>query len=101
MSGSQPAIYVLLLIALLAANLPFLLERKLFIIQSGATRKNFAWRLLELTLMYLATGALALAIEARQGQIYPQKWEFYAITYFLFLVLAYPGFVYRYLWRRT
>lgn len=101
MSGSQPAIYVLLLIALAAANLPFLLERKLFILKSGAVRKNFGWRLIELTLMYFAVGALALAIEARQGQIYPQKWEFYAITYFLFLVFAYPGFVYRYLWRRT
>lgn len=97
----QASIVVLLLIALTAANLPFLLERKLFILKPGAARKNFAWRLLELTLMYFAVGALALAIEARQGQIYPQKWEFYAITYFLFLVFAYPGFVYRYLWRRT
>ena len=101
MSGSQPAIYVLLLIALVAANLPFLLERKLFIFKPGARRKNFGWRLLEVTLLYFVVGALGLAIEARQGQIYPQKWEFYAITYCLFLVFAYPGFVYRYLWRRT
>lgn len=94
----QAAIVVLLLVAICAANLPFLLERKLFIIKTA--HKNFAWRLLEVTLLYFAVGALALLIESRQGQIYAQKWEFYAITYCLFLVFAYPGFVYRYLWRR-
>ena len=100
MSAAQPAIYILLLLALAAANAPFLLERKMLVVKCAA-RKAFGWRLLELTLLYLAVGGIALAIEARQGQIYPQKWEFYAITYFLFLVLAYPGFVYRYLWRRS
>ena len=101
MSATQPAIYGLLLIALVTANLPFLIERKLFIFKSGARRKGFGWRLLELTLLYFIVGALALAIESRQGQIYVQSWEFYAITFCLFMVFAYPGFVYCYLWRRT
>ncbi len=99
MNASQPAIFVLLLVALVAANLPFLLERKLLLIKVGARRKGFGWRLMELTLLYFVVGAIALAIESRQGQIYPQTWEFYAITYCLFLVFAYPGFVYCYLWR--
>ena len=99
MSAAQAAIYGLLLLALGAANLPFLLERKLFVFKAGAVRKAFGWRLLELTILYFCVGALALAIESRQGQIYPQSWEFYAITYCLFLVFAYPGFVYCYLWR--
>ncbi len=101
MSAMQPAIYALLLLALVAANLPFLLTRKLFIFSTGALRKAFGWRLIELTILYFAVGGIALAIESRQGTIYPQSWEFYAITYFLFLVLAFPGFVYCYLWRRT
>ena len=29
-----------------------------------------------------------------------RTWEFYAITLSLYLVLAYPGFVYRYLFKR-
>jgi Na+(H+)/acetate symporter ActP len=99
MSASQPAIYLLLLAALAAANLPFVIERKLFVFKTGAARKAFGWRLVELTLLYFVVGALALAIEARQGQLYPQGWEFYAITYFVFLVFAYPGFVYCYMWR--
>ena len=99
MSGTKPAILILLLIAITAANLPFLIERILLVIKPKSGIKAFPWRLLELTLLYLMTGAIALALEARQGQIYPQNWEFYAITYCLFLVFAYPGFVYRYLWR--
>ena len=99
MSGPKSAILMLLLIAFTAANLPFLIERILLVIKPKSGTKAFPWRLLELTLLYLVTGAIALALEARQGQISPQNWEFYAITYCLFLVFAYPGFVYRYLWR--
>ena len=43
---------------------------------------------------------LALLLEKRAGQIAPQGWEFYAITGTLFITLAFPGFVYRYLVRR-
>ena len=43
---------------------------------------------------------LALALEKRAGQIAPQGWEFYAVTGALFVTLAFPGFVYRYLMRR-
>ena len=28
------------------------------------------------------------------------KWEFYAITFCLFRVFAYPGLIYRYFWRK-
>ncbi len=41
-----------------------------------------------------------MLIEARLGQRAPQGWEFYAITAALFLTFAFPGFVYRYLYRR-
>jgi len=51
-------------------------------------------------LAYFLVGGLALLLERRAGQIAPQGWEFYAITGTLFLTLAFPGFVYRYLLRR-
>ena len=44
-------------------------------------------------------GGVGLALEQSAGQIYPQGWEFYAVTAALFLTLAFPGFVYRYLLR--
>ena len=33
------------------------------------------------------------------GQVWPQGWEFYSITLCVFLVLSFPGFVYRVLWK--
>lgn len=90
---------VLFVLALVAANLPFISERVLFVLHPKGRRKAAGWRLLELVIMYFAVGALALALEAHLGTIYPQAWEFYVVTACLFLVFAYPGFVWRYLWR--
>jgi hypothetical protein len=45
-------------------------------------------------------GGAGLALENHLSQFYPQNWEFYAVTAFLFATLAFPGFVYRYLWRK-
>jgi Protein of unknown function (DUF2818) len=91
-------IATLLIAAFVAANLPFFTERRM-LVWARSSPKPFIWRLLELFVLYLAVGALALLIESRQGSVYPQRWEFYAITGFLFVVFAYPGFVWRYLSR--
>ncbi len=47
--------------------------------------------------MYLLIGGLAMLLESRAGNVFAQTWEFYVITIFLFVVLAFPGFVFRYL----
>jgi len=39
-------------------------------------------------------------LESRIGNVFPQTWEFYAITACMFVVLAFPGFVLRYLRKR-
>lgn len=62
--------------------------------------KSFFARLLELTVFYCLVGILGFAFEVNLGNRFPQGWEFYAVTFSLFLVLGYPGFVYRYLLRR-
>lgn len=99
MASSQSAsVWVLLGIALLAANLPFLTERFLGLLPLRASAaKPLALRLLELVLFYGLTGAVGLLFEKRAGQIAPQGWEFYAVTGALFIVLAFPGFTWRYL----
>ena len=91
---------LLLVLALLAANLPFFSQRLLLV---GPRRlpKSLGWRLLELLLLYFVVGGLGLALEQHAGQIAPQGWEFYAITATMFLTLAFPGFVYRYLRQRA
>jgi len=93
------SVWTVVLTALAAANLPFLNERVLAVVPLKAG-KSLAVRLAELTLLYFLVGMLALALEHRLGRISPQGWEFYAITAALFLTLAFPGFVYRYLYRR-
>ncbi|MBU3736362.1 MAG: DUF2818 family protein, partial [Methylobacterium sp.] len=56
---------------------------------------------LELAVLYFCVGGLArLAEHNAAGQAAKQHWEFYAVTVCLFLVFAFPGFVYRFLWRR-
>jgi len=40
------------------------------------------------------------AFESALGNVFPQNWEFFAITLTLFAVLAFPGFVFRYLLKR-
>jgi Protein of unknown function (DUF2818) len=48
---------------------------------------------------YAASLGVGFAIEARLGQIQRQGWEFYVAMASLFLTLAFPGFVWRYLRR--
>ena len=96
--GSSAAVWLVLFVALLGANLPFVNER-LFVVGPSRARKSIGWRLLELVVMWGVTLALGFALEARVGQIQPQGWEFYAALGFLFLTFAFPGFVWRYLRR--
>lgn len=63
-------------------------------------QKSFFERLLELLVFYGLVGVLGFALEANLGNRFAQGWEFYAITFSLFLVLGYPGFVWRYLMKR-
>ena len=95
---SSAAVWLVLLIALIAANLPFVNER-LFVIGPSRAPKLIGWRLLELVVLWGVTLAIGFALEARAGQIQPQGWEFYAALGFTFLTFAFPGFVWRYLRR--
>lgn len=99
MDVSLSAWFVILLAAI-AANLPFLNNRLLLLFQMKADIKPFWIRLLELFFWYAVTGFVAYALEKRIGAAFLQGWQFFVITGCLFLVLAFPGFVYRYLFKR-
>lgn len=94
------AVIALLLVALVFANLPFLSERIGFIIQPKSMHKAFIWRVLELVALYFVVGFISRLLERKVITPQVQHWEFYAVTASLFIVLAFPGFVYRFLWRR-
>lgn len=92
------SIWLVLLLAFAAANLPFLTQRLLGVVPL-ARGKSLAVRLAELVLLYFIVGGIGLLLEQRAGQIAPQGWEFYAVTGALFLTFAFPGFVWRYLYK--
>ena len=100
------AVWLVVALSVAAANLPFLTERLFGLIPLGpaaggeARTKRFPLRLLELIVLYFLVGALARLLESRIGGAFAQNWEFYAVTACLFLVLAFPGFVIRYLRKR-
>ena len=93
--------WLVIFLAIFAANLPFLNERCLAVLTLPRwPAKPFWCRLLELVAAYFIVGGLAYLLESHAGNRFSQGWEFYAITACLFIVLAFPGFVYRYLKKR-
>lgn len=93
------ASWLVIAVALAAANLPFFTDYVFGVLPLKRT-KPFIVRLLELVVLYFIVGALAFALESRIGNVFAQTWEFYAITACMFVVLAFPGFVLRYLRKR-
>jgi Protein of unknown function (DUF2818) len=94
--GQSSSVWLVIVMALLAANLPFMSQRLLAVVPL-LRGKNLAIRLAELLVLYFMVGGAGLLLEQRLGQIAPQGWEFYAITGTLFITLAFPGFVWCYL----
>jgi hypothetical protein len=94
--GQTESVVIVILLALLAANWPFITQRLFGLIKLSQGKSLFI-RLLELIALYFVIGGLGLLLEQRLGQIAPQKWEFYAITATAFITFAFPGFVWRYL----
>jgi hypothetical protein len=91
------SVWVVLLVAFVAATLPFVNERLFSMIPLRSGHKTLGLRLGELVIFYFLAGGVGLLFESRVGQVAPQGWEFYAITAAVFMVLAVPGFTWRYL----
>jgi len=97
--------WLVILLAIAGANLPFFNDKvfAVFALKGAHGEAGQAWhkpllaRLGEMTVLYFIVGGIAVALENRIGGVFPQTWEFYAITACFFLVLAFPGFTLRYL----
>jgi hypothetical protein len=98
MMGLVPtwAVALVILAALVAANLPFVNER-LFAVGPLRAPKSVAWRLLEMLVYAGLAAGLGRALEGRLGQVSEWRWEFVAVWLGVCLTLAFPGFVWRYL----
>ena len=94
------AIWLVIVLAFVAANLPFVSNRFFLVFPLKKTPKSIWLRLAELLILFFVVGFIGMALEARIGQNYPQHWEFYAVSVAMFLVLAFPGYVLRYMVKR-
>lgn len=97
--------WILVGLIFFAANLPWFSNKFFYVLAIKSAgkvmpNKNVGWCLLELVVLYFMVGAIAMYAEhSTFGQVSPQGWEFYAVTGCLFLVFAFPGFVYKMLWK--
>ena len=86
--------WLLIAVTLVLANLPWCYGRFLLFIKPD--RKKQWMCLLEWLILYFFAGFLALGVEKKmQGETHAQDWEFYVVTFFLFMVFAFPGFIYK------
>ena len=71
------SMYILLLLALIFANAPFI-TTKFFGIITLKRKHIGAITLIELLAGFLLTAILAYILESRAGAVHAQDWEFYA-----------------------
>jgi len=85
-----------ILIGILLSNMPFLIKYKqknLFNI------KHIRWIIW--LLFYFLFISIAYYIEHRSyGFVYVKQWDFYAITFCLYIIFAYPTIIWRYLFAK-
>jgi hypothetical protein len=99
--NTAAASWIVIVLMAIFANLPFFTESLFgFIRMKQGSKPGFA-RIFELLVLYVILLGIALGIESSQGNAFAQGWQFYAVTVCLYLVLGFPGFVHRYLRRRT
>lgn len=84
---------IFLLLMLFMANLGWLSDRWLGL---AGTVSQLWQRFAAMIPAYLITLVIAYLVERFvMGQVWPQGWEYYSINLCVFLVLSFPGFVYR------
>ena len=90
------SVWLLLVTAVILANIPWVLSTRLFLFIKVPS-KSFVINSLEWFMYFILTGVFAYLLEGKSmGHVQPQEWEFYAVTLFMFMIFAFPGFIYRY-----
>lgn len=101
MFSQSVAVWILIALAIAAANLPFISERVAALVPVKAWARKPAWALVaELMTLFVLIGLVGYAFETALVNPFPRGWEFYVTALCIFLVLGFPGFVYRYLLKK-
>lgn len=101
MVSQSVAVWILIALAVAAANLPFISERVLALMPIKTWAKKPGWAVVgELLGLFVIIGLIGYAFETALVNPFPRGWEFYVTGLCIFLVLGFPGFVYRYLLKK-
>jgi Protein of unknown function (DUF2818) len=83
-------IFIYFICALVCANIAFFLKYTHII-------RIVLWLVFYACILYLGT----LLERHNYGSIYNKSWDFYAITFFGYVILSYPAIVWRYLYHKS
>ena len=101
MFSQTVAVWLLIFLAVAAANLPFISERVLATVPVKSWLKKPGWIVVaELLGLYVVMGLIGYGFETALVNPFPRGWEFYVTALCIFLVLGFPGFIYRYLLKK-
>lgn len=78
--------WLLILVALAAANAAYVSPKFLFF--KSLKDKHVGWCLLEMVFWYALIGLIGYSLESMIGNVFPKRWEFFAVSICLFLVAA-------------
>lgn len=93
---TNQAVWLLLITAMVLANIPFILGNRLFLLIK-VPHKSIVVNMIEWFTYFCITGLFAYLLEKKSmGHVAPQEWEFYTVVLFMFMIFAFPGFIYRY-----
>ncbi|WP_416365646.1 DUF2818 family protein [Paraburkholderia terrae] len=92
--------WFILILAITLANFPFTTRRFFGVITLRNGKTSLVY-IVEFVLTYMILASAAYALEAREGRVFDQGWQFYVITVSLLTVFSFPGFVFRFLLPRT
>ena len=91
------AAFLLFIIAIVAANYPWLSQKVFFAFQSPKGGKPGWMRCLEWLVNFGLVLLFGIGLERKiNGVIHVQQWEFFVVGFLFFMVLAMPGFIYHY-----
>jgi hypothetical protein len=90
------AALLFVILGFLGASLPFFFSRWALVLARPGAKPFILYAVESFVLFALVVGGFAVW-EARSGQRAPQDWEYYAVIVCLWLVAAFPGFVWRFL----
>ena len=95
--GNGSYVTLLILVALISANLPWFSNKYFFFISPKSGKKTSFPFVIEWLIMYFLVAVIAVLVELKvQGLIHPKSPEFFAVTLCLFAVFALPGLIYKY-----